>query len=210
VNDPGVDYGLDSEALYVFQTSSGDWSTPGNFGALAIYGGGVSDYREAVEGNCGEVFACDSDSPYVEEGQTLSCDSETGALGQNTDTALTTRYPPSTWATCDVQTDANGYADAVAKAQLLECKGRAVPMAIINAFPPQGSSSTIEIWGLANFYIAGWDRWPPRGDGDQDGDPADGMVWGYLIPATSLPAWAVQWGWDSTNPFAPLVIVLVK
>jgi hypothetical protein len=210
VNDPNVDYGLDPDALFIFHLSSGDWNTPGNFGALAVYGGGTNDYRNAVEGNCGEVVACESDSPYVAEGQTLACDSETGALGANTDTALATRYPPSTWATCDVETDAGGYADAVAKAQLLECKDRAVGMAIINAFPPQGSSANVEIWGLATFYIAGWDRWPPRGDGDQDGNPADGMVWGYLIPTTSLPAWSVQWGWDSANPFAPLVIVLVK
>ncbi len=210
VNDASVDYGLDAEGLYVFHLSSGDWNTPGNFGALAIYGSGVSNYRDAIEGNCGEVVACDSDSSYVEEGQTLACDSETGALGQNTDAALTVRYPPSTWATCDVQTDDGGYADAVAKVQLPECKDRAVPMAIINAFPPQGSSASIEIWGLANFYIAGWDRWPPRGDGGEFGNPEDGMVWGYLVPATSQPAWAVQWGWDSANPFAPLVVVLVK
>jgi len=210
VNDPGVDYGLDAEGLFVFHLSSGDWNTPGNFGALAVYGGGTSSYREAVEGNCGEVIACDSDSPYVPEGETLDCDSETGALGANTDAALTTRYPPATWATCDVQVEGGGYAEAVEKATWDECKDRAVGMAIINAFPPQGQSAPVEIWGLATFYIAGWDRWPPRGNGDQDGDPADGMVWGYLIPATSLPAWSVQWGWDSANPFAPLVIVLVK
>jgi ribosomal protein L22 len=210
VNNADADYGLDPESPYVFQLSSGDWASPGNYGALGIYGTGTTEYREAIEGNCGEIMACDSDSPYVEEGQTLPCPSITGALGQNTDVALTTRYPPSTWPTCDVQTDADGYANAVAKAQLPECKDRAVPIAIINAFPPQGQSADVEIWGLANFYIAGWDRWPPRGDGDQDGDPDNGMVWGYLVPATSQPAWSVQWGWDSANPFAPLVIVLVK
>jgi ribosomal protein L22 len=210
VNNAALDYGLDDESVYVFQLSAGDWASPGNYGALGIYGTGTVEYRDAIEGNCGEVMACDSDSPYVAEGQTLPCPSITGALGQNTDEALTTRYPPSTWATCDVQTDADGYADAVAKAQLPACKDRAVSMAIINSFPPQGQSADIEIWGLATFYIAGWDRWPPRGDGDQDGDPPGGMVWGYLVPATSLPAWSVQWGWDSTNPFAPLVIVLVK
>ena len=37
------------------------------------------------------------------------------------------------------------------------------------------------------------------------------MVWGYLVPATkSLPSWSVRWGWDSNNPFAPLVIALVE
>lgn len=210
VNDAGTDYGLDSDALYIFHLSAGDWETPGNFGALGIYGSGTDAYREAVEGNCGQVIACDSASPYVAEGDTLSCDSMTGAVGANTDAALTTRYPPSTWATCDVETDADGYAEAVAKAELDECKDRAMGMAIINAFPPQGQSADVEIWGLATFYIAGWDRWPPRGNGDQDGNPADGMVWGYLIPATSVPAWSVQWGWDSANPFAPLVITLVK
>lgn len=210
VNDAGVDYGLDPEALYIFHLSAGDWETPGNFGALGTYGGGTSSYVAAIEGNCGEVIACDSDSPYVPEGETLDCNSMTGAVGSNTDTALTTRYPPATWATCDVETDAGGYAEAMAKADLEECRDRAMGMAIINAFPPQGQSAPVEIWGLATFYVAGWDRWPPRGDGDQDGNPADGMVWGYLIPTTSLPTWAVQWGWDSANPFAPLVIVLVK
>jgi ribosomal protein L22 len=211
VNNAGADYGLDADGLYVFHLSAGDWITSGNFGALAVYGNGATDYVEAIEGNCGEVVACNSASPYVAEGDTLDCDSKTGALGNNTDTALTTRYPPDTWATCDVQTDAGGYAEAVKKATWDECKDRAVGMAIINAFPSQGSSAQVDIWGVATFYIAGWDRWPPRGDGDQeDGDPADGMVWGYLIPATSLPAWSVSWSWDSTNPFAPLVIVLVK
>ena len=210
VNNASLDYGLDKEAVYVFELSSGEWHTPGNFGALAVYGNGTNDYRDAVEGNCGLVIACDSDSPYVAEGQTLACETQTGALGQNTDAALTDRYPPSTWVTCDVQTDDDGYTNAVAKAELPQCKDRAVPMAIINSFPPQGQSADIDIWGLATFYIAGWDRWPDRGDGDEDGDPDSGMVWGYLVPASSQPAWSVQWGWDSGNPFAPLVIVLVK
>ncbi len=207
--DPSVDYGLDPEDVYVFQLSSGDWNTPGNFGALAVYGDGNSAYKDSIEGYCGQVVACDSDSPYVAEGQSLDCATKTGSLGATTDASLTVRYPPSTWATCDVQTP-GGYEDAVAKAALAECKDRAVPMAIIDSFPSGGTSEEIEIWGLTTFYIAGWDRWPPRGDGDQDGNPADGMVWGYLVPTTSLPAWSVQWGWDSTNPFAPLVIVLVK
>ena len=210
VNDAGADYGLDPEAPYVFQLSSGDWASPGNYGALGVYGSGTTDYRFAIEGNCGEVIACDSDSPYVAEGDTLACSSITGALGTNTDTALTTRYPATTWATCDVQTDADGYSEATAKAALPACRDRALPMAIINAFPPQGSSANVEIWGLATFYVAGWDRWPPRGNGDNDGDPNGGMVWGYLVPASSVPAWSVQWGWDSANPFAPLVIALVK
>ena len=210
VNDAGLDYGLNPETVYVFQLSSGDWASPGNYGALGIYGSGTTDYRDAIEGNCGEVIACDSDSPYVAEGDTLACSSITGALGTNTDVALTARYPPDTWPICDVQTDADGYAEAVDKAGWPECKDRALPMAIIDSFPPQGQSADIEIWGLATFYVAGWDRWPDRGDGDEDGDPDSGMVWGYLVPATSLPAWSVQWGWDSTNPFAPLVIVLVK
>jgi len=210
VNDAGADYGLDPEAPYVFQLSSGDWASPGNYGALGIYGTGTTEYREAIEGNCGEVMACDSDSPYVAEGDILPCPSITGALGQNTDAALTARYPASTWATCDVETDADGYLDAKTKAAMPQCHDRALPIAIINSFPPQGQSADVEIWGLTTFYVAGWDRWPPRGDGDQDGDPDSGMVWGYLVPATSQPAWAVQWGWDSINPFAPLVIVLVK
>lgn len=209
-NDAAVDYGLDADGLYVFQLSASDWSTPGNFGALAVYGGGTSDYRKSIEGNCGLMVACGSDSPYVAEGQTLACATQTGALGQNTNDALKTRYPSSTWGTCDVQIDANGYANAKAKAELQECEDRAVSVAVINSFPPQGQSANIQVWGLASFYIAGWDRWPPYGNGNKPPPPNNGMVWGYLVPATSLPAWSVQWGWDSANPFAPLVIVLVK
>jgi len=208
VNNASVNFDLDPTRLYVFQDSG--WTTPGNFGALAVYGGGVNEYRDAIVGNCGQVNACDSASPYVAEGQTLACKTQTGVAGKNTDTALTKRYPSSTWATCDVQPDANGYANAQSKAQLPACKDRAVPMAIINAFPPQGQSADIQIWGLASFYIAGWDRWPPYGNGNKPPPPDSGMIWGYLIPATSLPAWSVKWGWDNANPFAPLVIVLVK
>ncbi|MEE8347205.1 MAG: pilus assembly protein TadG-related protein [Dehalococcoidia bacterium] len=210
VNDAALDFGLAPEDLFVFELSSSDWETPGNYGALGAYGGGTSAYRNAIAGNCGEVVACDSDSPLVAEGETLACNSQTGSLGQNTNDALTERYPPSTWAACDVQTDANGHANAVVKASQPGCRDRAVAIAIIDAFPPQGQSADVQIWGLATFYIAGWDRWPPVGTGDLDGDPASGMVWGYLVPDTALPAWTVSWGWDSSNPFAPLVIVLVK
>jgi hypothetical protein len=209
-NDPAIDYGLDETLPYVFQLSAGDWNTPGNYGALAIYGGGTSQYRAAIEGSCGDQVACDSDSPYVAIGDTLSCSSQTGALGKNTATALKNRLPSSTWATCDVETDADGYLEAQAKAELPECRDRAVPISIIDAFPPQGQSADVEIWGLATFYIADWDRDPPYGDGDLDGDPDGGMVWGYLVPGTSLPVWIVEWGWDSDNPFSPEVIVLVE
>ncbi len=210
VNDPGSDYGLDPDDLYIFQLSASDWSSPGNFGALAVYGGGTSDYRNSVQGNCGQVIACGSDSPYVAEGETLNCATQTGTLGKNTDDALTARYPTSTWAACDVTAGPNGYADAVAKAELQSCSDRVVSVAIINAFPPQGQSAAIEIWGLANFYIADWDRNPPYGNGNQPPPPSGGMIWGYLVPGASVPSWQVQWGWDSANPFAPLVIVLVK
>ncbi len=210
VNDASLDYGLDADGLYVFQLSASDWNSPGNFGALAVYGSGTSDYRNAAEGNCGHVMACGSDSAYVAEGQTLGCATQTGALGNNTNEALDQRYPSSTWATCDVSVDANGYANAVAKAQLATCKDRAVSVAIIDAFPPQGQSASIQIWGLASFYIARWDRWPPYGNGNKPPPPNDGMVWGYLVPASSVPAWSVRWGWDSNNPFAPMVVVLVK
>ena len=210
VNDAGVNFGLNTTALYTFQLSSSSWNSPGNFGALAVYGGGTSDYRNAVEGNCGEMIACGSDSPYVAEGQTLPCATQTGSLGNNTNDALENRYPQSTWATCDVAADADGYNNAVAKAALPQCKDRGVAVAIINAFPPQGQSADIDIWGLATFYIARWDRWPAYGNGNNPPPPNNGMLWGYLVPATSVPSWSVRWGWDSSNPFAPLVIVLVK
>ncbi len=210
VNDASSDFGLDPTALYTFQLSASNWNSPGNFGALAVYGGGTSDYRNAVEGNCGQVNACNTSTPYVAEGETLSCATQTGSLGQNTNEALDARYPSSTWSTCDVAADANGYTNAKIKSELQECKDRVVSVAIINAFPPQGQSADIEVWGLSGFYIARWDRWPPYGNGNKPPPPNNGMIWGYLMPATSLPSWSVQWGWDSENPFAPMVITLVK
>src|SRR3989304_10059758 len=78
-----------------------------------------------------------------------------------------------------VNVGSNGYANAVAKAQLATCKDL---------------SANIDIWGLVSFYIAGWDRWPPYGNGSTPPPPGDGIVWGYLVPATPLPSWSVRWG----------------
>ena len=214
--NPEGDYGLDlngngvNDEVFIFQDSSSDWATPGNYGALAVYGGGTNIYRNSIKGDCGAVNACDSDSPFLADGQYLSCDSQTGALGQNTHSALSERYPSATWAQCDVETDGDAYAEAQAKAEDPNCVGRAVPIAIIDHFPPQGQSASILIYGLATFYIAEWDRQAPWGNGDTDGEPPAGMVWGYLIPTTSVPAWKVQWSLDSTNPFAPDVIALLE
>ena len=210
VNNASTDFGLNPTALYTFQLSASNWNSPGNFGALAVYGSGTSDYRNAVQGNCGQVNACGSASPYVAEGSTLACATQTGSLGQNTNEGLAERYPSSTWSTCDVTAGPNGYADAKAKSDLQACKDRVVSIAVINAFPPQGQSANIEVWGLSGFYIARWDRWPPYGNGNNPPPPNDGMIWGYLLPSSSLPSWSVQWGWDSSNPFAPLVVTLVK
>ena len=96
------------------------------------------------------------------------------------------------------------------KAKILaDCQDRVLPIAIIDAFPPQGASAAVNIYGTVSFYVAGWDRQPPYGDGDTDGDPTSGMVWGYLIPYTADPIWLVDLG-TSTNPFAAIVSALVE
>jgi hypothetical protein len=41
----------------------------------------------------------------------------------------------------------------------------------------------MEVLGIESFYIAGWDRHPPYGNGDINGNtvPDDAMVWGYFL-----------------------------
>lgn len=222
-SDPNSDYGLDRYAVYIFELATGDFATPGNFGALAFYGQGVVNYRDAIVNSCGSngETACNSDGAIIEEGETLSCETQTGALGANTASALNERYDSSAWGACDVQTeqtnptdsDGDGQPDqweeALEKSTFAECQDRVLPIAIIDGFPDQGSSSDVNIYGTLSFYVAGWDRTAPYGSGDTDGDPASGMVWGYLIPYTADPIWLVELG-ESSNPFAAIVVALVE
>ena len=69
------------------------------------------------------------------------------------------------------------------------------------------------VYGLAIFYIAGWDRTNPYGDFDYDGDGTGEYVWGYLLPPERvLPAMSLLADPDNpgANPLAPLLAVLVE
>jgi hypothetical protein len=217
----------DDETLFIFQLGSGgdfagEDGSPGNFGALGVYGGGAVDYKDAIINECGshDEDACDSGDSGVEPGETLDCESKTGNLGQNTNSALNERderffgFGPNT--ACDAQTydDATGLASGDIDTGY-DCAGaRLVPVAVIKDFPPSGSSAPTEIYAIDNFYIAGWDRSGPWGTGDSDGDPDSGMVWGYLIQSElgATPAWEFSFDASSAgnNPFAPVITALVE
>lgn len=204
-------YGLDPTALYVFQDT--EENTPGNYGAISIYGKGADVYKAVIESTTGcpdpKPSACVDEDVTVGEGETLDdCASKPGTLGRTTANSLDVRYAGSApYEACH----AESYSEAATLANTAECGDRGIPLGIIDAFPPTGSSADISIYGIAIFYIAGWDRTPPWGDGGPDaGDPSTGYVWGYLltdIPVT--PAWQIEWD-VSENPFAPVGFFLVE
>jgi len=200
---------------YIFHMS--EFDTPGNFGALALYGNGAIDYKQAIYSECGSGTegACDQADPEVCVGCTLDCEVKTGSMGENTDDALTQRdnnNQAGTW--CDVTTYQQAK-DMMDTDTHPECgDARAVLIPIISDPPgwPQGHSGPIDILGIATFYIASWDRDPPYGNVDVDGDTIedDAMVWGYFMEGGKLmPAWDMQWGY-SDDPFAPISVVLVE
>jgi len=208
----------DPEQLFVFQLSpgggfAGDDSAPGNFGALGIYGANDADYTDTIINECGShnESACDSDSQVVVPGETLDCDIQPGNLGKTTEKALRERANRFGEVAPYTDCDASSYSDAVNKAD--SCLGRLVVLAIIKDFPDSGSGN-IDVYGIANFYIAGWDRCPPFNDGNCDSTlpPDDGIVWGYLLleELGGTPAWQFDFTQTSNNPFAPTVVVLVE
>ncbi len=195
--------------LYTFQDT--EHNNPGNYGAISIYGTGADIYKAVISSDgCPEPKsnACVPEGQVV-EGETLDdCESKTGKLGNTTAKALEERYAyeldlPGGHAYCDADTfaEAQFNGGAIPGQGKPPCEKRGVPLGIINAFPPSGSSADIEIYGIAIFYIAGW-SFPP--------DDEKGYVWGYLledIPAT--PAWDIVWD-VSQNPFAPVGFFLVE
>jgi hypothetical protein len=204
---PGGAWGLVPGQFYGFHTQ--DFITPGNFGALRLYGNGTPEYKDAIRTPCGTSSGGCAQGEPVPVGGTLVCETEQGNMGQNTADALNDRdsdYGAGTW--CDVTT----YADAV---EMIETSGecaaaRTVLIPIIDAWPPHGHSAPVEIFGVATFYIAGWDRKGPWGDVDMDGDTNDDMVWGYYMQDVPvIPAWNIDWGFTD-DPFAPIAILLVE
>jgi hypothetical protein len=130
----------------------------------------------------------------------------------NTNTALSDRA--ESYGEVDPYTDcdAGSYDEAVTKSG--SCLGRLVVLAVIKDFPSSGSGP-VEIYGIVNFYTAGWDRCPPLHDGDCYGDPPvtdTGIAWGYLLleEIGGTPAWQFDFSQSSNNPFAPVIVALVE
>jgi hypothetical protein len=215
LGDPGLGpdlyWGLDLEELYIFHQS--EFDTPGNFGALRLYGNGLNEYREALLDACGTSGAGCAGGEPIEPGETLDCETQPGAGGINTCDPLSERYGGDCHGLapgdgCDAAT----YAIAADLAETGTCSDRKMPVPIIDAWPPGGASAPVQILGLATFYIAGWDRTPPYGDEDIDGDTVsdDAMVWGYFLQDQPISeAWNIDWGY-SDDPFAPIRVLLVE
>jgi len=208
----------DAQQLFVFQLSpgsgfAGDDSASGNFGALGVYGANDAAYTDTIINECGShgQSACESDSQVVIPGETLDCDIQTGNLGKTTEKALRNRADRFGEVPQYTDCDAISYSDAVIKAN--SCQGRLVVLAIIKDFPAQGSD-VIDIYGITNFYIAGWDRCAPFNNGNCDSSlpPDDGLVWGYLLleELGGTPAWKFDFSQTSNNPFAPVIVALVE
>lgn len=168
-------WGLDPTELY---TVPGSYTgAAGMLAILALYGPSTAHYRDAITTPCagGDSGACDQPDPHVWVGETLTCDPVTGGIGGITAVALEVRYGEGT--DCDALT----YDEALTLVGTGLCQDRAVSIAIIDAFPPPGSSGLVEILGIETFYIAGWDRYPPFGSEDINGDGVPDMVWGYFL-----------------------------
>ena len=130
----------------------------------------------------------------------------------NTQTALNFRADRFDEVAPYTDCDASSYSDAVIKAD--SCLGRLVVLAIIKDFPEQGFD-VIDVYGIVNYYIAGWDRCPPLNDGDCSNSPPNsdaGLVWGYLMleELGGTPAWQFDFSQTSNNPFAPIIVALVE
>ena len=210
---------VEVKTLFVFQLSpgggfAGEDGSPGNFGALGIYGANDNDYTDSIINECGSKgeSACDSDSQVVIPGGTLDCDIQTGNLGKTTDKALRARADRFNEAAPYTDCDVSSYDMAVVKSA--SCLGRVVVLAIIEDFPKSGSD-VIDLYGITNFYIAGWDRCPPYNNGDCTGSPPvtdTGIVWGYLLleQLGGTAAWQFDFSQSSNNPFAPEIVALVE
>lgn len=203
-------WGLDPTELYAVPTSDfAPAGTVGTFRTLPLYGPAADHYRDAITTPCADshASACVNDPPFVWVGETFKCGSMTGRISTITDIALTARYGEGT--DCDALT----YDDASTLARTELCQDRAVFIAIIDAFPPLGSPGLMEILGIETFYIAGWDRHPPYGNEDIDGDtvPDDALVWGYFLfnqpPDCSSAAPSITEIWPANHKMASVNIL---
>jgi hypothetical protein len=213
-DDPATHFGLDllypEDHLYVFQ-NHGDFAgdSPGNFGAGSWFGEGGNVYKNAIKGLCEPANNSCTDEDMVFAGETLlGCTSEPGGMGAVTANALDETYPdaPSP-GDCDVAThdEANSL---VLDPDYPECWERAVPVAIINSFPPAGSSADIDIHGIVTFYLAGWSKQSTCFI-HPDGTEQCGFVWGYLLDNIPVSTARAVFTADFV-PFAPTGVALVE
>ena len=225
-------WGLDLDKLFTFKVGSGGQPTPGNFGAIAACGGGVSNYRDCIEGQ--------ASSGFFEAGEDVNVGAQTGSGGGNTASALDNRYidepiigtnaDGSDVLECDVPSTPDSISGLdvdgknLARARFIDdplCQYRFVALPLLRSFPSGGTSEPIHVLGIATFGIANWDRGAPHGDplgtgavscGDPtllDGFPC-GMVWGYLFQDVRPPHFLLQRIDDTDNPLAPLMSALVE
>ncbi len=199
---------LDVEAFYVFQNAE-DFveGSPGNSGAVSIYGPGADVYGDAIEGICEPGNnACTTDPMVFVDETLIGCTPKPGSMGNPTATHLDIRFGATapTPGACDATT----YDEALILVEDTTCALRLVPVAVINAFPPQGSSIDLNIYGIVNFYLAGWDKTKTCFI-SPDGSERCGFVWGYLISNAPVSTAEVVFTRDFVA-FAPTGVALVE
>ena len=198
---------LEDGALYVFQ-NNGEFveDSSGNFGAISIYGEGASVYGDAIEGNCEPGNnACTSDPIVFVDETLLGCTSEPGTKGAVTDKHLDVRFGET--APSPGPCDAATYGEALVRVATPDCQERLVPVAVINAFPSGGSNTDVDIYGIVNFFLAGWSK--NKTCFIVDDVEQCGFVWGYLITNAPVSTAEVVFTRDFI-PFAPTGSALVE
>ncbi len=211
-NDDREDlFGLEEEALYVFQNQDEFVEgSPGNAGAISIYGQGADTYGDAIEGICDpENNSCtDGESMVFVDETLIGCRSKPGQMGNVTDTHLDNRFGGTAPSTGDAPCDAATFDEALNLVEDPNCAQRLVPVAVINAFPPSGSKTDLDIYGIVNFYLAGWSH-PDTCFTFPDGSKRCGFVWGYLIKNAPVSTAEVVFTRDFI-PFSPTGGALVE
>ena len=198
---------LEEGVLNVFQ-NKGDFEedSSGNFGAISIYGEGASVYGAAIEGDCEPTNnACTSDPMVFVNETLLGCTSEPGTKGAITDKHLDVRFGAT--APSPGPCDADTYKEALDRVENPDCQERLVPVAVINAFPSGGSNTDVDIYGIVNFYLAGWSK--NKTCFIVDDVEQCGFVWGYLITNAPVSTAEVVFTRDFI-PFAPTGSALVE
>jgi len=224
--DPGealCPWGLSEDRLYVFKY--GDWTTPGNFAAIAACGVGVDEYGNCIEGELATEF--------YEEGETVNVQVAPGNFGKNTHTALNNRFAIEAADgiyECDVpvtpdpltgmDTDGRdrvqgsyvegrthienpGTAQEITYEFRPGCDYRLVSIPVLAAFPPQGAAEDVLVLGVSTFAIVGWDRQAPWSNDEADTANDCGNIGG---PGPNF-ACEMVWGFFMKDALPPDILV---